>query len=76
MPKISVIHYKKLVKFFEDNNFVFDRQNGDHLAFIKDGVKRPIIIPTYKNVPVFIIKENLKTAGINREDYLKYFKII
>lgn len=75
MPKISVIHYKKLVKFFKDNGFVFDRQNGDHLAFIKDGIKRPIIIPAYKNVPVFIIKKNLETAGINREYYLKYFKI-
>lgn len=76
MPKISVIHYKKLIKFFEFYGFVFSRQKGDHLAYIKDGVKRPVIIPAYKEVPVFIIKDNLNTAGISREDYLKFFKII
>lgn len=76
MPKISVIHYKKLIKFFENNGFAFARQTSDHLVFTKDGIKRPVIIPTYKEVPVFVIKENLKTAGIGREDYLKYFKII
>lgn len=73
MPKISVIHYKKLVKFFEDYGFMFDRQKGDHLVFTKPHIKKPIIIPAYREIPVFIIKENLKTAGINRKDYLKYF---
>ncbi len=76
MPKISVIHYKKLIKFFEYHGFAFDRQRGSHLAYIKESIKRPIIIPAYKEVSVFIIKENLKTAGISREDYLRYFKII
>lgn len=75
MPKISVIHYKKLIKFFEHHGFVFDRQKGSHLAYIKDGVKRPVVIPSYKEVPVFVIKENLTTAGISRYDYLKFFKI-
>jgi len=28
-----------------------------------------------REVPVFIIKENLKIAGISRKNYIKYFKI-
>ncbi len=75
MPKISVIHYKKLVKFFQYNGFALNRKTGDHFVLTKNGIKRPVIIPAYKEVPVFIIKENLKTAEIDREDYLKYFRI-
>ena len=76
MPKISVIHYKKLIKFFQDNGFIHIRQRGDHFIFKKEGIKRPVIIPAYKEVPVFIIIKNLRTAEIEREYYLKYFKII
>jgi hypothetical protein len=32
-------------------------------------VARPIVIPTYDEVPVSIIRNNLKTAGITREEY-------
>jgi len=73
MPKISPINYKKLVKFFKNQGFEFVRQKGDHLIFTKEGLKRPIIIPAYSSVPVFIIKKNLNTAEISREYYLKYF---
>jgi hypothetical protein len=32
-------------------------------------VKRPLVIPDWDEVPVFIIKNNLKSAGISREEY-------
>jgi hypothetical protein len=38
---------------------------------VKAGVVRPVIIPTYAEVPVFIIRNNLKTAGLSRDDYFK-----
>ena len=37
----------------------------------ESGVIRPIVIPKYASVPVFIIKNNLKVAGISRERYLE-----
>lgn len=70
MPKISTAHYRKLVRVFEQKGFILDRQEGDHLIYVKDNIKRPIVIPMYKSVPVFIILNNLKTAGISREEYL------
>ncbi|MEK9184915.1 MAG: type II toxin-antitoxin system HicA family toxin [Patescibacteria group bacterium] len=70
MPKISTVHYRKLVRVFEQKGFTLDRQEGDHLIYIKDNIKRPIVIPMYKSVPVFIVLNNLKTAGISREEYL------
>lgn len=42
---------------------------GDHFVYTKDGVTRPVVIPSWKEVPVFIIKNNLRTAGISREEY-------
>lgn len=49
--------------------FTYTRTEGDHAVFTKAGVKRPIVIPEWDPVPVFIIKNNLKSAGISREDY-------
>jgi len=31
----------------------------------------PVVIPTYDEVPVSIIRNNLKTAGISRDEYFK-----
>jgi predicted RNA binding protein YcfA (HicA-like mRNA interferase family) len=70
MPKISAVHYRKLSRVFEQKGFVFDRQEGDHLIYVRHDIKRPLVIPTYKAVPVFIILNNLKTAGISRKEYL------
>ena len=39
--------------------------------YTKPGVVRPVIIPEWSEVPVFIIKNNLRTAGISREKYLE-----
>ena len=34
-------------------------------------MSRPVVIPTYAEVPVFIIRNNLKTAGLSRDDCLR-----
>lgn len=47
------------------------RQEGDHLIYTKQGVIRPVVIPKYQAVPVFIIKNNLRTAGMSRERYFE-----
>lgn len=71
MPRIVPVHYKKLVRVFEKNGFVCDRREGDHLIYIREGIQRPIVIPMYRSVPVFIIKNNLAIAGVSREEYLR-----
>lgn len=71
MPRIFPIHYRKLAKVFEKKGFVYVRTQGDHLIYQKKGLLRPIVIPTYKEIPEFIILRNLKTAGISRKEYLK-----
>jgi predicted RNA binding protein YcfA (HicA-like mRNA interferase family) len=71
MPKLSPASYKDLVKVFEAEGFCCVRTEGDHAVFTKPGVLRPIVIPNYAAVPVFIIKNNLRTGGISRERYFE-----
>ena len=72
--KLAPLHYKKLVRVFEKDGFNFDRQEGDHLIYVKAGIKRPLVIPMYRNVPVFIIKNNLRSAGISRERFFRLLR--
>ncbi len=71
MPRITPIPSERLAKLFEKAGFRLVRQESDHLVYIKPGVPRPIVIPVRKDVPVFVIKNNLRTAGITREEYFK-----
>jgi predicted RNA binding protein YcfA (HicA-like mRNA interferase family) len=71
MPKIRPINWKDLEKVFLAHGFQFDRQEGSHRSYTKQGVSHPIVIPTYEEVPVSIIRNNLKTAGLSREEYLR-----
>jgi len=58
----------------EADGFRLIRQEGDHLIYTKAGVLRPVVIPKYSSVPVFIVKNNLRTAGISRERYFELLK--
>jgi hypothetical protein len=41
------------------------------MIFTEGGILRPIVVPRYDALPVFIIKNVLKTAQISRERYLE-----
>jgi len=41
------------------------------MVFTKAGVPRPVVIPKYASVPVFIIKNNLRTSGMSRDRYFE-----
>ncbi len=46
----------------------------DHFIYTKKGVARPVVIPNWKEVPVFIVKNNLRTASMSREEYFALLK--
>jgi predicted RNA binding protein YcfA (HicA-like mRNA interferase family) len=69
MPKISPIPARKLMRVFERAGFTCVRIEGDHYVYTKDGIARPIVIPDWREIPVFIIKNNLRSANISREEY-------
>jgi predicted RNA binding protein YcfA (HicA-like mRNA interferase family) len=71
MSRIVPIPYRKLVRVLEAEGFTFARERGDHMIFTKSGLLRPIVVPRYDALPVFIIKNVLRTAQISRERYLE-----
>ena len=74
MPKITPITANKLRKIFRKAGFRCARIEGDHYVYTKAGVARPVVIPDWKEIPVFIIKNNLRTAGITRKEYFSLLK--
>ena len=70
MAALRPVPYITLAAVFEREGFVFNRQRGDHLIYTKAGVASPLVIPAYHEVPVFIIKNLLRSAGMSRERYL------
>ena len=75
MPKLSPVSYRALVRVFERDGFCRVREEGDHLIYMKPGVVRPIVIPNYSAVPVFVIKNNLRSAGMSRERYFELLQM-
>ncbi len=71
MPKFVPVDWKTLERIFLAVGFRFARQEGSHRSYVKNGLARPVVIPTYREVPVFIIRSNLKTAGLSRDDYFR-----
>lgn len=71
MPKFAPVDWKTLERIFVVAGFQFARQEGSHRSYLKPGVARPVVIPAYREIPVFIIRNNLKTAGISRDEYFR-----
>ena len=76
MPSITPINWKEFEKFLIDVGCKFERQKGDHRIYWRSDLKRPVILPTYKNLPVFIIRNNPRTLKIGHEEYLEILKNI
>lgn len=69
MSRIVPIPYHKLVRVLELEGFVLVRERGDHMILSKPGIPRPLVVPRYDDLPVFIIKNILRTAQISRDRY-------
>jgi len=70
MAAIRPVHFQRLIRVFEQDGFRFDRQVGDHLIYVRAGVRRPLVIPN-RAVPVFIVENLLRTSGTSRERYFE-----
>lgn len=71
MPKLVPQHWTVLERIFLTAGFRFARQQGSPRSYVKAGIARPVVIPVYDEVPVAIIRSNLRTAGISRDEYFE-----
>jgi predicted RNA binding protein YcfA (HicA-like mRNA interferase family) len=76
MSRITPIGSARLRKVFEKAGFRCVRTEGDHFVYTKEGVKRPIVIPAWPEIPVFIIKNNLRSAGVSRQEYFRLLELV
>ena len=69
MPRITPVDWKTLVRVFELYGCEYKRKKGSHHILICPGAKRAEVIPEYNEIDVDIIRNNMKTAGMTREEY-------
>lgn len=69
MPRIFPVSYRRLVCIFSKDGFSYHHTTGDHLIYARVGAVRPLVIPMYDQVPIFIIQNLLRTARMSRERY-------
>jgi len=74
MPRITPVNWRKLLKVLESEGAVIVGQTGDHIELKKAGAQRRLVVPKYRDIPPFIIKNNLETAGISRSRYFELLR--
>jgi predicted RNA binding protein YcfA (HicA-like mRNA interferase family) len=74
--KIKPTHYKVQVKIFEKAGCIYARTKGDHLIYHFTGAIRPVVIPKYKEVPTFVIMNNMRIIGMSRDKYFEFLDAV
>ncbi|MFH0803669.1 MAG: type II toxin-antitoxin system HicA family toxin [Candidatus Tagabacteria bacterium] len=70
MPRVIPLSWKKFEKFLLFVGCSFKRQEGDHRIYWRKNLKRPVVIPKDNELPVFIIRNNLRILNILPKEYL------
>ena len=56
---------------FKKDGFKLKGKSKKHYTYVKEGIKRPVTIPRWDEIPEFIICNNLKTAKMSRKRYFE-----
>jgi predicted RNA binding protein YcfA (HicA-like mRNA interferase family) len=76
MPKISPTDWRTQLKIFESYGCQYKRKKGSHHVLTYFGAKRAVVIPEYDQIDVDIIKNNMRTVNMTREEYFDLLKNI
>lgn len=71
MAGLIPIHWRKFEKVLLYLGCHFVREKGDHRVYWRDSLKRPVVVPRDTQLPVFIIRNNLRVLGISVKEYLE-----
>jgi predicted RNA binding protein YcfA (HicA-like mRNA interferase family) len=71
MGKLNQISLYRFEKFLLYIGCKFIRQKGSHKIYSRIGLNRPIIIPIHAgDLPIYVIKNNLRILNISADDFL------
>ncbi len=69
LSNVSIAQFRAILSAL---GLVCVRTKGGHEAWSKDGMTRPVIFQTHVDpIPEFIIRSNLRTLGISREEFIR-----
>lgn len=71
MPHLVPVKRKKFEMFLKFIGCTLKRIKGDHLIYSRPGLKRPVVITEDSEVPIFIIRTNLRTLEMTPEQYVQ-----
>lgn len=74
MPRIFPTDWKVQIKIFEHYGCRYKRKEGSHHVLTFPGARRAVVIPEYDEIDVQIIKNNMRTVGMSREEYFELLK--
>jgi len=74
MPRIVPVGWKALLRIFELYGCTYKRKKGSHHVLTYPAAKRAVVIPEYNEIDVEIIKNNMRTVGMTREEYFELLK--
>jgi predicted RNA binding protein YcfA (HicA-like mRNA interferase family) len=71
MAKLTATDWKTQIKIFEAYGCRYKRKKGSHHVLTYPGAKRAVVIPEYDEIDIDIIKNNMRTVGMSRDDYFR-----
>lgn len=71
MARIVPISWRTLLKMFMMFGCLYKRKEGSHHVLSYPGAKRAVVIPEYDEIDVEIIKNNMRTVNMSREQYFE-----
>mgnify|MGYP001614302551 CR=1 FL=1 len=74
MARITPISWREFEKFLLFLGCKFKHQRGSHRVYTRTRLKRPIIVPVYDEIPIFIVRNNLRLLSMSVEEYLEILK--
>ncbi len=76
MPKITPVNWKTLMEIFRLHGCIYKRKKGSHHILKHPDALRAVVIPEYNEIDVEIIKNNMRTVGMSREEYFELLEKI
>lgn len=73
MPKLANISGKDAVKAFTKAGYTHVHTSGDH-AILQKSSFPTLSIPLHKEVARFLLKAQIKRAGITEEEFIRFLK--
>lgn len=69
MTRLAGISGRRAVRAFERAGFVVGRPEGSHVTLKKPGFPI-IVIPLHREVSPFLLRSQIKRAGLSEEEFL------